>query len=113
MTGNNSFSSEAAGNFSVMKDLAFGMATFRDPAAGFDSVLICMFLRLWQSLAITQSGNSFCPFSLVGLHRAGMKVWGFRHFTVLLTSDPTRSVTKAFTAVPSSEGNYSCFSVRY
>lgn len=87
VTGNNSFSSEAAGNFSVMKDLAFGMATFGDPAAGFDNVLICTFLRLRQSLATTQSCNSFFPFSPVGLQGAGLKVWGFWHFRLLLTPD--------------------------
>jgi len=113
VTGNNSFSSEAAGNFSVMKDMAFGMATFRDPAADFDNVFICTFLHLWQSLATAQSGNSFCPFSPVDLRGAGPKVWGFRHFTLLLTSDYASSVTKDFTAVLSSEGNYSGFSFKH
>lgn len=54
MTGNNSFSSDAAGNFSVMKDLAFGVVTFEDPAAGFGGVLTCTFLHLGQSLAIAE-----------------------------------------------------------
>lgn len=70
-----------------MKDLAFGMATFGDPAAGFDNVLICTYLRLRQSLATTQSCNSFFPFSPVGLRGAGLKVWGFRHFRLLLAPD--------------------------
>ena len=113
VTGNNSFSSEAAGNLSVMKDLAFGMATFRDPAAGFHSVLICTFLHLRQSLATTQSCNSFFPFSPVGLRGADLKAWGFRHFTLLLTPDYAQFVTKTFTAVPSSEENCSGFSFRY
>lgn len=54
VTGNNSFSSDAAGNFSVMKDLAFGIATFEDPAAGFGGHLICTFLHLGKSLAIAE-----------------------------------------------------------
>lgn len=71
VAGNNSFSSEAAGNFSVMKDLAFGMATIAD------NVLICTFLHLWKPLAIAQNCNRFCLFSPVGLLRASLNAWGF------------------------------------
>lgn len=39
------------------------MAIFRDPAAGFDNVLIRMLLHLQQSLATTQNCNSL--FSLL------------------------------------------------
>lgn len=72
VAGNNSFSSEAAGNFSVVKDLAFGMATLRDPATFAHNVLICTFLRLWKPLATAQNCDSFCLFSPVGLLRTSL-----------------------------------------
>lgn len=112
VTRNNSFSSEAAGNFAVMKDLAFGAATFRDPTAGFGSALICVFLHFHLSLATTKKCNNiFSPFVCRPV-RGWPEALGISTLDIFANLDFIQSVIKTFLAVPSSE-IYSDFSFRY